>query len=240
METTKTDNKYSTGKIYTIRSFQTDKIYIGSTRQPLHKRLHGHRLNYKSKSIYVTSYEIIKYDDHYIELLEDYPCETKNQLNRREGELIRLHKEMCVNICIAGRTKEEYHVDHRDVIIAKVRKYYADNTEHVKEIAKERYIENRDKYLEKADNYRELKRETINSNRRIKVICECGLELNKYGKKQHEQSIRHQNYINNVVPDIIPEKTICECGSSHNSTTKARNGHSKSKKHQEYLLTLLI
>jgi hypothetical protein len=33
------NNKYQHGKIYTIRSFQTDKFYIGSTTQPLSKRL---------------------------------------------------------------------------------------------------------------------------------------------------------------------------------------------------------
>lgn len=38
-------NKYLNGKIYTIRSHQTDKFYIGSTCSPLHKRLFKHRSN---------------------------------------------------------------------------------------------------------------------------------------------------------------------------------------------------
>ena len=66
------NNKYHNGKIYTIRSPHTDKYYIGSTTQPLHKRLYGHRRGYefyiKKKKRYMTSFEVIKYDDNYIEL----------------------------------------------------------------------------------------------------------------------------------------------------------------------------
>ena len=76
--------KYENGKIYTIRSYQTDKYYIGSTCSPLSKRLYQHRTDYrqyqKHEHRYVTSCEIIKYDDHYIELLEKFPCSSKNEL----------------------------------------------------------------------------------------------------------------------------------------------------------------
>jgi hypothetical protein len=102
---------YSKGKIYTIRSHQTDKIYIGSTTQPLSERFRDHKKKFKywkdgRGSNYVSSYEILKYDDAYIELLEDCDCERKEQLHKREGALIR---EMdCVNKLIAGRTDKEY------------------------------------------------------------------------------------------------------------------------------------
>ena len=86
---TKSDNKYMNGKIYSIRSYQTDKIYIGFTTQPLHKRLFKHRNGYKNYKIhskkYTSSFEIIKFDDNYIELIEEYPCVNKNLLHRREG-----------------------------------------------------------------------------------------------------------------------------------------------------------
>ena len=39
-----TDNKYKTGKIYTIRNKNHDNlIYVGSTIQPLYKRFHAHK-----------------------------------------------------------------------------------------------------------------------------------------------------------------------------------------------------
>jgi hypothetical protein len=106
--------EYKNGKIYIIRSNQTEMVYVGSTRLPLHKRLQQHKKNYKKwkngKYGYTTSYKIIKYDDAYIELYEDYACNNKKELNRREGELMRKTKNL-VNKCIAGRTKEEYAKD---------------------------------------------------------------------------------------------------------------------------------
>jgi hypothetical protein len=111
-------NKFLQSKIYTIRSHQTDDIYIGSTTQLLCKRLSNHKNTYKhylaGKYHNVTSYKIIKYEDCYIELLEAFPCETKEQLHKREGELIRSHK--CVNKCIPGRIQSEYYQNNIETI----------------------------------------------------------------------------------------------------------------------------
>ena len=108
---------YNNGKIYTIRSHQTEYIYIGSTCSPLHKRLHYHKSDYKkwirTGNKYMTSFEIMKYDDAYIELLEDYPCPSKTHLNRREGRFIR--NMDCVNKFVAGRTRCEYYQDNKKI-----------------------------------------------------------------------------------------------------------------------------
>ena len=59
-------NRYQNGKIYSIRSYQTDKVYIGSTCMPLAKRLYGHRQNYnrygKGKFNFITSFEILEFN----------------------------------------------------------------------------------------------------------------------------------------------------------------------------------
>jgi hypothetical protein len=105
-------NKYHNGKIYTLRSYQTDKYYIGSTCDALHKRFYQHKQDFnrwnKWNKRYITSFEILKFDDCFIELLEVFKCESKNELRKREGELIRLHKNDVVNIKIDGQTKLEY------------------------------------------------------------------------------------------------------------------------------------
>ena len=79
---------YANGKIYKIVSTQLDKVYIGSTSLELKKRLIKHRNNYK-KYIregcnYASSFEILKYEDAQIILIEDYPCTTKKELFNRE------------------------------------------------------------------------------------------------------------------------------------------------------------
>ena len=109
---------YKNGKIYTIRSYQTDDIYVGSTLQTLTKRLSKHKDSFKNwnngKYHYVSSFELIKYDDVYIELIELFPCSSKMELNRREGQLIRSMD--CLNRRIAGRTDKEWCDDNKDKI----------------------------------------------------------------------------------------------------------------------------
>jgi hypothetical protein len=62
------------GYIYEIRSSNTDKCYIGSTfQQDLNKRLNQHKIHYKSynsgKRGYITSFEVVKFNDAIINLL---------------------------------------------------------------------------------------------------------------------------------------------------------------------------
>ena len=118
-------NKYSTGKIYALRSHQTEEVYIGSTIEKLCIRKGKHMAKFKAHllgkmykndhmGIY-TSYKLCKYDDMYIELIEDCPCDTKEQLNRREGEIIRSTPH-AVNKRIEGRTRQEYKEDMKKII----------------------------------------------------------------------------------------------------------------------------
>jgi hypothetical protein len=85
-------NKYQNGKIYKLTSKQTDNIYVGSTTKPLVQRMSGHKCDYKC-----TSVEMLKYDDCIIELIEDYPCDSKTELEKREQHYIDLYKDIIVN-----------------------------------------------------------------------------------------------------------------------------------------------
>ena len=94
--------KYQNGKIYTIRSYQTAKFYIGSTTQDLSKRFYAHKEAFKHKdekknSTILTSFKILAYGDAYIELLENVCCKSKTELLKREGELIRENIDNVVN-----------------------------------------------------------------------------------------------------------------------------------------------
>jgi hypothetical protein len=92
---------------------------------------------------------LIKAGDAYIELIEDYPCDNKEQLNRREGQIIR--ERECVNDRIAGRTSGEYAKDNPE----SVKKY------------KQKYREaNREALRAKNKTYRKANRQAISTNRR--------------------------------------------------------------------------
>ena len=101
---------YQNGKIYKIVSAQTDKIYIGSSCEKyLSNRLGGHKTQYKhyqaGKSNYISSIEIVKFDDANIVLLESYPCKDKNELHARERYYIEQNKDILVNQYIPNRSK---------------------------------------------------------------------------------------------------------------------------------------
>ena len=93
---------YKLGKIYKLCSNKTDKIYIGSTAQKyLSTRLARHKQYIKEwmngKHNYVTSFEMFKFDDVKIILIESYPCDNKDQLHAREQYWIDQNKDICIN-----------------------------------------------------------------------------------------------------------------------------------------------
>ena len=108
---------YNNGKIYQILNNINDEVYVGSTVQPLSKRFYCH----KNRSDYSTNklselMRTIGKNNCYIELIENYPCNTKEELFAREGHYIR--ERATLNQQIAGRTRKE----RREV-----------NAEHIKE-----------------------------------------------------------------------------------------------------------
>jgi hypothetical protein len=120
-KTTKKVSDYKQGKIYAIRSHKTPYYYIGSTTEPrLSGRLCRHRSDWKAymelnnSKGYMYSSFIIEQGDAYIELVENFPCENKDQLKAREGHHIRTGGDMVCNHNIAGRTLTEYLVDNKE------------------------------------------------------------------------------------------------------------------------------
>ena len=175
---------FQNGKIYSIRSHQTEKIYIGSTTQPLHKRFHQH------KSLNCSSKVIMKFDDAYIELVEMAPCANKIELQRREGEIIRT--TVCVNKKIAGRTDAEYYEDHKE----QTKQFYEDNKEEIKQ-----YQKQYEKTLtEEQKQYRgQYTKRYRQAHKKIRK-CSCGNEYNDgttYRRNRHYGSDHHVEFVNN-------------------------------------------
>ena len=99
------DEKYANSKIYIITSPFVDTPYIGSTYYPLEKRFDLH----KYKSNRCSSRHLIKLGDAKIELLHDYPCNCKAELNIEENRVMRLYPNR-INKQIASQTKEEKRI----------------------------------------------------------------------------------------------------------------------------------
>ena len=100
---------YQQSKIYKLWSPSQNLVYYGSTTQPLSIRLGGHiahQKNIKYKH-HTKAHLVLDCEDYKIELVEECPCNNKQQLVAKEKEYI-INNE-CVNKALKGcapRTKE--------------------------------------------------------------------------------------------------------------------------------------
>ena len=163
------DNKYQNGKIYTIRNKNDDTlIYVGSTVQQLHKRFYEHKIhayNEKSKEYNKLLYQKIRetnnINDWYIELYEDFPTDRKEQLNKREGEIIR--EIGTLNKLIAGRTPKEWRENNKN----KINEWREKTKEKLKEQRKDNYEVNKKNKKNKKDIIIKLKKKTKKNKKDI-------------------------------------------------------------------------
>jgi len=148
-------NTYANGKIYKIVSSSTEDIYIGSTCSMLAKRHYQHKNDLKrfksGKGPYISSFEIIKYDDSDIILIENFACNTKEELHAREHYHIKANK--CVNKSLPGRTRKQYREDNREKIAEHKQEYALANREKIAEHKKSYYLANREDNREKRAEY---------------------------------------------------------------------------------------
>jgi hypothetical protein len=117
---------YKNSKIYKIVSYDNDEIYIGSTTESLSKRFHKHKHDLKRFKAgnyhYITSFKILEYETAHIVLIENFPCENKEELFKREQYHIQNNK--CVNKFLPIFSRKEYYEKNKDKINEKRRLNY--------------------------------------------------------------------------------------------------------------------
>ena len=209
-------NKYQNGKIYKIFNSSNDGIYVGSTCNPLCKRMAYHRSHhnnekYKHRALYATMNEVGVSKFH-IELIEDYPCDNKDQLRKREGYYIR---EMgTLNMVIEDRTQKEYRETNKDKIKEYMTQYREDKKEHILQTTKEYRENNKDKikqykidhkdhilaqnkdYYERTKDHKQeyQKSEKVKAWKNAKIDCPCGGSYTNCHKAEHFKCARHKKF----------------------------------------------
>ena len=161
---------YQQGKIYKIINHELPNlIYYGSTTRTLNNRFSRHKNKYNncsSKIMFsVGTPEII--------LLEEYPCETKQELEERERYYIEGNE--CVNHYIPCRTKKEYYEDNKEKLNEQSKQYKQDNKEKLKEARKiwdKKNIEKRRVYKREWTKNKRLQEKTISSNQLISDVVD--------------------------------------------------------------------
>lgn len=94
---------YSKGKIYQVVSNNYEMRYIGSTTQSLSIRFGEHKR--KRETTLNIIFDTYGVENCKIELIEEFPCQNKEQLTKREGDYIRQLE--CVNKQIPNRPHKE-------------------------------------------------------------------------------------------------------------------------------------
>lgn len=165
-----------------------DKYYIGSTCQKYlcqRKALHmQHAKRWPTTRVY--AYLLEHPDEISIELIEDWPCASKNELNTRENYWIRLsaHDPNCLNTRNAITTLKS--VDE----------------------AKQRFKIRRSEPVV-CECGAEVVRSNLSQHKRMKCHCDAlGIPYNETPIRSNESKIRQQQQASARAKEII----TCECG----------------------------
>lgn len=207
-------NKYQTGKIYKIINDINDDVYVGSTYDKLCKRMEkhrSHRFTYGHRMLYSLMNEL-GVDKFRIVLIEDFPCENKEQLRMREAFYIR--EIGTLNKVVEDRTRQEYKEQNKDKIKECMEKYREDRKEQILEKTKVYRENNRDKIKQyKTDNkehiveqrkeyYQKTKEKTkeyqksdkVKAWKNTKIECPCGGSYSNCHKAEHFRCAKHKAY----------------------------------------------
>ena len=169
---------YQLGKIYKIVCRITGEVYVGSTCEPtLAKRLVSHRSAYKqfyenNKGGRLASFQIILRGDYYIDLLENFPCNSSDELRKKEREYY--DKVECINMVRPLKFHEDelqdarrnYHLN-KEVIREQHRKYRDSHRDEIQEKNKQYREDNRDEIRVRTINFRNENRERVNECKRL-------------------------------------------------------------------------
>ena len=137
-------DRYKGGKIYKIVNDVDDEIYVGSTCLSLAKRFYNHKQKAKTRleqRVY-KHLNAIGWENVRIILIEEFPCQSKMELEKRERHFIE-ELAPSLNKCIPCRTQQEYQ-----------------------QIQKAKYENNKERFIAKQRNYHQKNKESINAMRR--------------------------------------------------------------------------
>ena len=156
-------NRYQKGKIYKIYSDLGDKIYIGcTTKQYLSQRMAKHKYDYtyykkkREDTGFAFVYSYLLFDEYgvdncKIELLEAYPCDSIDEIRKREAHYIKTIPN--INNChnwTPERIEEKKQTERKQS-----KEFYERNKTELNKKSIEYYQKNKDMIVEKRNSNKE-------------------------------------------------------------------------------------
>ena len=172
---------YSKACIYKIvcKDPTIKDCYVGSTTDLIRRRGQHKTVcnNANRNSFNFLVYQFIRenggWDNWEVLHVEDYPCSNKNELEKREREVLE-ELAATLNRVIPTRTKKEYK--QTDTYKAQDKRYREQNREEILQKKKDYYYKVKGKISEKK-------------------LCPCGTYYQVQHKARHYKSKKHQNYV---------------------------------------------
>ncbi len=179
---------YQKGKIYRMVNDELGLTYYGSTTQKLTARKASHKM----QRCQATSNQLFQKGNVEIILVENFPCNTKEELLMRERYYIENND--CVNkqrpiITVEEKNEysKEYYQQNKEIELNKKAKYRDENKEKIKKIKAKYYQENK----EKLTNYN-LKY-NLENKEKIKIQQAKYYQENKIRKAKYYQANKEKN-----------------------------------------------
>ena len=194
---------FSKAKIYKLVSNKSSDVYVGSCLIELSKRLSSHKCKSNkavSKSMFINDAIIT------IVLIEDCPCENKNQMKARELhyittlQCINKNKPFISDIqIIDGDSKKEWEKQYRLVHVEEQKQYRLEHQEEEKQYMKQY---NKQYYIDNADHIKQYNLDHVEEIKQYKKqYLINNVEQIKQQKKQYRLNKKAQqltNCINNI------------------------------------------
>ena len=191
-------NNYNNGKIYFLMNNINHEIfYIGSTVKTLTVRLKNHKydaFNFNSRCYdgYKCNYiRLMNINDSSgynnnisIHLIENYQCDSKDELLYRERYWIQSIGPSTNNI-LPIISKNERNIYRK--------KYFQDNKEKIKEKRKIYMEKNGEKIRAKGIQYIKNHKEEIKKRASKKIKCDCGEYIRLDSKSRHQRTQLHRD-----------------------------------------------
>jgi len=160
---------YTKGKVYKlyVPGFE-EYCYIGSTTIDVQDRFYHHKWQAKNDNQKKCAASEMFEDDNevIIELIEDYPCNSKKELEVRERYWLEQFPE-AINKNTPTRTWKERWINNREHNLEKHREWIANNKD-------------------KIDDYRKKTKDDKNAKQRERIECSiCKMSISKNSKPKH-------------------------------------------------------
>ena len=196
------------------------RCYVGKTVD-IHNRLNLHKSKYnRTRSRYLNK-------DYKCDVIVE--CDDEDELAKLEQTYFDYYKDLCGEKCVNYmrplQTQKEYRETNKERIAEgakewrethkeEMKEYYEKNKEQHNKVSKEYYETHKEELKEKnkeyyethkeqhnkvSKQYYEKNKEGIAEKANQKITCECGSVV-RYGEKsRHAKSIKHQNYLRNLL-----------------------------------------